>query len=138
MSTLDEQEEINRFLRGHRVLAIDKHYDDCRGLWTFAVTYIDGNMPSSGKVSSSEKVDYKEVLSTEEFERFTALRKRRKSIAEAEAIPAFAVFTDKELAEMSRVENLTIKDLLSIEGINKGRAQRYGAELLTPEPQQPK
>ena len=55
MSTLDEQEEINRFLRGHRVLAIDKHYDDCRGLWTFAVTYIDGNMPSSGKVSSSEK-----------------------------------------------------------------------------------
>ena len=33
---------MNRFLRGHRVLTVDKHYDDSRGLWTFAVTYIEG------------------------------------------------------------------------------------------------
>ena len=83
--------------------------------------------------SQTEKIDYKEVLGSEEFERFTVLRKRRKKIADKESIPAFAVFTDKELAEMAKIEDLTVEGMLKIDGINKGCSQRFGKAMLSDE-----
>ncbi|MBQ9144365.1 MAG: hypothetical protein IJX60_05390 [Paludibacteraceae bacterium] len=33
------QEEMNKFLRGHRVMEVKQQYDTERGYWTFAVNY---------------------------------------------------------------------------------------------------
>ena len=71
-ATEAEQDELNRFLRGHRVLEVKQEYDAQRGMWTFAVNYMDGQKTPMqfGESARQEKVDYRTVLSPEAFERF--------------------------------------------------------------------
>ena len=46
------------------------------------------------------KVDFKDVLSDPEFAVFARLRALRKEKADAEGVPAYALFTNDQLAEM--------------------------------------
>jgi superfamily II DNA helicase RecQ len=125
------QEEMNKFLRGHRVMEVKQQYDSERGYWTFAVNYIEGSVPNTNVPTiRSEKVDYKTVLSPECFDIFTKLRDARKQIAKDESIPAYAIFTDKELSDIAQLSELTPTAMLKIEGINHGRVDRYAERIL--------
>ena len=91
-----EQEEMNKFLRGNRVVSIDKHFCQTEGMvcWTFCVLVAEGNLPVTPyTVERKEKVDYKEVLDEKSFAVFTELRMIRKQLANEDAVPAYAVFT---------------------------------------------
>lgn len=124
-------EELNKFLRGHRVMEVKQQYDQERGYWTFAVNYIEGSSPNNtSPLIRSEKVDYKQVLSPECFDVFTKLRDARKQIAKDESVPAYAVFTDRELADIAQLKELSFAMMLNIEGINHGRVDRYGERIL--------
>ena len=57
---------------------------------------------------------------------------RRKAIAETEGLPAFAVFTDKELAGIAELENPQLADLKTVKGIGSKKAERFGARILNP------
>lgn len=37
-----QEAELNRFLRGHRVLKVDQHFVESDGLWALLVCYLDG------------------------------------------------------------------------------------------------
>ena len=108
-------EEMNHFLRANKIIDIKKELAmiDGNSCWTFCITYLQDNRPAdtftaNSKSGSGTKVDYKEVLDAETFERFSAFRKIRKQIAESEAVPAYAVFTDAELAEIAKLKDLTL------------------------------
>ncbi|MCP1065661.1 ATP-dependent DNA helicase RecQ [Serratia symbiotica] len=62
---------------------------------------------------------------------FAKLRKLRKSIADEENIPPYAVFNDATLLEM--VEQMPIKagDLLSINGVGQRKLVRFGTSFMT-------
>src|SRR5208337_4616636 len=95
--------ELNGFLRGHKVLSIDRRWVEQgpTSFWTFCVDYIDGQATAFvGDRGVRGKVDYKEVLSPEEFTVFAKLREVRKEIAQAEAVPVYTIFTNEQLAEM--------------------------------------
>lgn len=77
-----------------------------------------------------EKTDYKSVLSEEDFKMFSRMRVFRKQIADNDAVPAYAVFTDAELALFAQAGNLNEKTMLEIEGIGKKRMEKYGMTLL--------
>ena len=76
-----------------------------------------------------EKIDYKNVLEAHVFEVFSKLRVLRKQIAENDAVPAFAVFTHAELASIAKLESITPKTLLTINGIGDKRVDKYGKLL---------
>lgn len=117
-------EELNKFLRGNKVVDISKNLVQQGDLtyWSFCITYLVG---APSKVQQfgdrKEKVDYKQILGDAEFARFALLRAIRKQLADADAVPAFAVFTDAELAEMAKMKELTTKTLLSINGVGEKR-----------------
>ena len=120
-------EEMNHFLRAHKIIDIKKELGifGNNSYWTFCITYMLDNKPiDSSRVNG--KVDYKEMLDSETFERFTNLRKIRKQIAESEAVPAYAVFTDAELAEMAKLFPLTLAGIQKIPGIGKKKLEKYG------------
>ncbi len=75
-------------------------------------------------------MDYKNVLSEEHFKVFSQLRAYRKQIAEQDAVPAYAVFTDAELALLAQSADLTEQSMLKIDGIGKKRVEKYGALLI--------
>lgn len=128
-----ELNEMNGFLRAQKVLTIDKQFVSVgeNAYWSFCVTYLQLSKASSVVQNAQRptKVDYKEVLDVATFAVFSTLRTIRKQIAENEAVPAYAVFTDSELAEIAKLENIDVAHLQSIQGIGQKKAEKYGQIL---------
>ena len=125
--------EMNAFLRGHRVLAVKKEFvaDGENSFWTFCVEYLDG--AGAGALLSGgrpPKVDYKEVLKPEEFEVFSRLRDWRKSVAEKEGVPVYAVLTNEQLAQMVQKQVRSKAGFKEIEGVGDARVEKYGEALV--------
>ncbi len=133
VSSENDIEQINRFLRGQKVLDIDKHFyttSDNVGHWSVFVTYLP--MPGVNNAVSlekREKVDYKTVLNEADFEKFTRLRMIRKQLASDDAVPAYAVFTDAELAQIAQLSSIEEKTVMKINGIGEKRIEKYGRLL---------
>jgi superfamily II DNA helicase RecQ len=75
-------------------------------------------------------VDYKESLSPEAFSRFSALRKTRKQIAADALVPAYAVFTDAELAQIASLAEVTLASMRTVKGVGQKKVEKYGALLM--------
>jgi len=132
ISVFDEAktDEMNRFLRGNKIVNVEKELIKINenAFWTFCIQYI-GVETADGRDGArpvSTKVDYKTVLDEATFEKFSRLRAFRKKIAEEDAVPAYAVFTDAELSEIAKLEELTEKNLLKINGIGEKKVEKYG------------
>lgn len=99
--------EMNRFLTGHKVLEVEQHFfgNANGGMWSFCVRYLPSANASANQFqpSAKEKVDYRQVLSEAEFAVFSRLRVIRKQLAAADAVPAYAVFNDEELAGIAKL-----------------------------------
>lgn len=118
-------EELNRCLRAHRVLTLDREFH--AGVWTFCVTYEQATAVFAG---SAEKVDYKQVLDEKTFALFSRLREVRKDLAEKERLPPYAVLTNEQLAEVARRRCATAAELEKIDGVGRARVEKFGAALV--------
>ena len=131
--TGEQMQGFNAFLANHKVLEIEqKFFQNEKGAyWCFCVRYLEG-MPAQIQSSQSfkPKVDYKEVLTEQEFAIFSVLRQGRKQIATEDVIPAYAIFTDEELAAMSKLPELSASKLIGIKGIGDKKAAKYGEKLI--------
>jgi superfamily II DNA helicase RecQ len=123
------QEEMNKFLRGHKVLETESHIiSNHKGAyWCFCIKFL-----SSGFNTEKEAVrkDYKELLDENTFARFAKMREIRKKLALEDGVPAYAVFTDAELAAIAKLEQLTIAGIKGLKGIGDKKAERYGAAIM--------
>lgn len=127
------EQELNRFLRGRRIVTAQKELIRENGsvYWAFCVEYIENGMAGGGqKGSEKARVDYREVLDGEAFALFTRLRERRRSLAEMDAVPVYAVCTNEHLAEMARRKPQSLAGLREIEGFGEAKAAKYGEALL--------
>ena len=124
----DAQKRLNDFLSSHRVCKVERAVFP-EG-WTFCVEWLPGDGPQGGGGRSAERVDYMKVLPPDEFRRFSALRDRRRSIAQEEKVSAYLVATDAQLAALAKVENPTVADLRGIDGFGDARIEKFGARLL--------
>lgn len=125
-------DDINEFLRSVKILEINKDIVevDKNAYWAICITYLpQQNATDKGDFSQRGKKDYKNILSESAFKKFCLLRKIRKQLADEDAVPAFAVFTDSELSEISQSNEVSIKVLKSIKGIGSKKIEKYGEKL---------
>jgi len=129
----EEEELINKFLRSHRILRVEKQFiaDGSNSRWCFCVEYLEGGKPVKRSGKKQAKVDYREVLSQEAFVRFTRYREIRKVLATEEGIPPYVIFTDKEIAAMAEEEELTLTGMRSIKGIGEKKIVKYATHFIT-------
>jgi superfamily II DNA helicase RecQ len=134
----DAEEALNRFLRGHQILSVREEFvaagADSR--WCVAVRYAqqqDRAQADQQLRSARSGIDYKDELEPEAFARFVQMRSRRLKIANAEGMPAFAIFTDAELAAIAALENPTLDDLKQLKGVAKKKVARFAARILVDE-----
>lgn len=128
-----ELEEFNRFLRSVKVLQVDRQFHPQDRTWQMMVEYQDDNSTNSISGRGGRKksrIDYREVLEPEQFVLFDRLRTWRKEQAESEKIPSYAIFTNEHLAAITRLEELNLSTLGSIDGIGKARLEKYGDTIL--------
>lgn len=127
--TGERQDEMNAFLRGHRVLQIERAFSGSG--WAFCVEWLEGEDRVARGKWREMKIDYREVLEPAVFARFAVLREKRKSIAQQEGIPPYMVMTDAQLAEAAKPEVLTESHLRSIEGFGEARVKKYAQRLIS-------
>ena len=124
-------DELNTLLRSHRIVNIEKKLiDGERGTgWVFLVEYGSENGKATSS-TSTQRVDYREVLNPVEYAIYDKLRTLRKELADKAGIPVYAVFTNDQLASMVKKPPKTAKDLLSIPGIGEARVKQYGLAFI--------
>ena len=123
-------EEMNRFLRSHKILEVEQHLinNENGAIWCFCARYIQ-NAPANAN-ETKRKVDYKNLLNEEGFVKFSKLRECRKTIAKEEGIPAYAIFTDEEIAGITKLENIDFVSLQKVKGIGIKKTEKYGERIL--------
>lgn len=125
---------MNRFLRGHQVLRVHREFlpgGSSSACWCFCVEYEETANVGGGRfLADRKRVDYKEVLKEAAFAVFSRLRAARKQIAEEEGIPAYAVFTDEQLAGMTELGELNPASLQQVKAIGTGKVEKYAVRLL--------
>lgn len=122
-------EEMNHFLRANKVVDVKKESVMSNGscYWTFCVTFIPSTV--SHEKTPKQKVDYKNVLSPDVFNKFAIMRKIRKEIADNEGIPPYVIFTDAELSQIAELDEVTPKAMERINGIGGRRVEKYGERI---------
>jgi len=119
------QEELNTFLRSKRVLAVEKVFTG-QG-WAFCVEWLEGGKP---ELSGKPRVDYKEVLSPDEFTLFSKLREKRRELARRDGVQVYTIMTNEQLAGMVRLKVNDIAGLRTIDGVGESRIEKYGSDFL--------
>lgn len=124
------EEEMNRFLRSRKVMDIESHLVSDKGgsYWVFCVRYLD-RQGYQGQEENA-KTDYRKVLDEATFKKFSLLREIRKEIAQEDAVPAFAVLTDEELAGVAKLPEITVQSMQSIKGIGEKKMAKYGEKIV--------
>ncbi len=124
-------EDLNRFLSMHRILAVDRSFaqDGASSAWALCISF----EPSDGRTQTAKprpKIDYREILNEQDFALFARLRAVRKTLADSEGIPAYALFTNEQLAEMVQRRVRTKSAMGNIPGIGAARLEKYGEAFL--------
>ncbi len=127
----EAEEGLNRFLRSHRAVSAQKELvqGSQTAYWCFCIEYLLDGVPQ-GKGGGRARVDYKEILSADDFAVFVRLREARKELAGKEAIPVYAVCTNEQLAEMAKGRASSIAELKKIDGFGDAKTEKYGETLL--------
>ena len=123
--------DLNRFIASKRVVQVDRELVQAGAgsFWAVCVTWIDG--APAPKTGGAPRVDYRKVLTDAQFRVFSALRDRRKALAEADGVPAYQVFTNEQLAEIVRRQPTSVSELGAIAGVGEKRIEKYGEPILT-------
>jgi superfamily II DNA helicase RecQ len=132
------QGELNAFLAGARVLSLQRELvaDGASSFWAICVEVADGPGPLPQALRAADgrrsggPIDYKQILSPEEFDLFAALRDWRKQAAQSEGLPLYSVFSNEQLAEIARRRVDSKAALAAIEGIGAARVAKYGEAVL--------
>ena len=122
-------DDLNVFLRSKKILQVEQQLLPQEGsaCWCFSIKYLDDLTMTERERA---KVDYKQMLDEASFQRFSKMREIRREIAQEEAIPAYAVFSDGELAGMAKIEDLTTASMKSVKGIGEKKVEKYGHRFL--------
>ena len=111
---------------------IRQEFAQCEGgsNWCFSVRWRDGSLTKDDPKRAKALVDYKEILPPVDFVTFARLREVRKELAKAEQVPAYAIFTNEQLAEIAKILPVSAHALSKIEGVGESRVEKYGGQFL--------
>ena len=127
--------ELNSFFNAHRILGVERRFveDAANSFWAICVNYEpvgDGAAAHTAQSGKRSKIDYKEVLSDEDFTVYARLLSLRKEIAESEGVPVYALFTNEHLAEMVARRVTSAAALRELSGVGQARVEKYGKAFL--------
>ncbi|GAA0297636.1 DNA helicase RecQ [Rhodovulum strictum] len=72
----------------------------------------------------------KALVSDEDAPLLSALKAKRRALAEAAGVPAYIIFTDRTLIEMAETRPETLDQMARIGGVGATKLDRYGAAFL--------
>ena len=72
----------------------------------------------------------KALVSDEAAPLLSALKAKRRALAEAQGVPAYIIFNDRTLIEMAEARPHSLDDLAKVSGVGAAKLERYGQAFL--------
>ncbi len=91
-------------------------------------TGIELRIDSVKKAKFSPRV--KAMVSDEDAPLLSALKAKRRALAEAQRVPAYVVFPDRTLIELAEKRPVSLDEMMGISGIGAKKLERYGKVFL--------
>ena len=128
-------DELNKFLRSHRILSNNKSFNPTTGAWSVIIEYlpdVTNDMKEEIKSKQENRVDYRKLLSIPDYAKFKVLKLCRKQIADEDHVPAYVVCVDTDLHKLVKMqsEDITMQMLSSLEGFGTQKQNKYGARFI--------
>lgn len=80
---------------------------------------------------ASRRPAVKALVNEEDAPLLSALKAKRRALAEAAKVPAYVIFNDKTLIEMAEKRPTSLDDMAHIGGVGAKKLERYGNEFLS-------
>ncbi len=80
--------------------------------------------------AAARRMPAQALVSEEDAPLLSALKAKRRALAEAQRVPAYVVFPDRTLIEMAEKRPKTLDEMAGISGIGTKKLDRYGATFL--------
>ena len=130
-------QEVRDFLKDKEVISVtDFHFikNDVPYL-TFVLRYFPHRVEIESKNTPKEKrdqdEDWKKLLTEADMGLFNFLRDWRSQRCKKEGVPPYILFTNHQLAMIVKKRPQSLSELTQIDGIGKGKAEKYGEEVLS-------
>ncbi|MEM9549749.1 MAG: DNA helicase RecQ [Pseudomonadota bacterium] len=81
--------------------------------------------------AASQRPAVRALVSDEDAPLLSALKAKRRALAEAARVPAYVIFNDKSLIEMAERRPATLDDMARISGVGAKKLERYGKAFLS-------
>jgi ATP-dependent DNA helicase RecQ len=81
-------------------------------------------------MAAKDRPAAKTLVSEEVAPLLSALKAKRRALAEAQGVPAYVIFTDRTLIEMAETRPETLDDLARVGGVGAAKLERYGTTFL--------
>lgn len=129
--TLGRIRDIIDFLQREGMIEVEPEYMTCR-LTPLADKFIKERRTLLMKLSRETQPAPKReaVPLPENPELFAVLKELRKSIAATLSVPAYVVFSDATLRDMSAKMPVTKHEFLQVSGVGSMKAERYGTRFI--------
>lgn len=128
--------ELNAFLRSVQVLTVSRDFVNNaeNSFVLLTIEYNDGigrtSIPAAKNGRGKPKIDYKEILTPEDFTVFAMLREWRKQQAQKDAVAVYTIFTNEQLAQIAGKRADSKAAMLEIPGIGEAKVSKYAQEVL--------
>ncbi|SNS70392.1 ATP-dependent DNA helicase RecQ [[Luteovulum] sphaeroides subsp. megalophilum] len=80
--------------------------------------------------SAAARPQARALISEEDAPLLSALKAKRRALAEAAGVPAYVIFTDRTLIEMAERRPQTLDEMAGITGVGAKKLESYGATFL--------
>lgn len=127
--------EMNRFLASVKVITVYRDFvvdggNSCR---LIDIEYQTGDAAvqavKSGQ-SAKKKIDYKEVLSPDDFAVYARLRDWRKETGEKEGVQLYNILNNEQMAYVVQNKICSKGKLKEISGLGDARVEKYGESII--------
>lgn len=82
------------------------------------------------EASNERRPQVRTLVSDEDAPLLSALKAKRRALAEEQSVPAYVIFPDKTLIEMVETRPETLDDMARITGVGAKKLERYGRAFL--------
>ncbi|QQA42934.1 DNA helicase RecQ [Pelagovum pacificum] len=82
------------------------------------------------RVAKSDRPVVRTLVSEEDAPLLSALKAKRRALAEAQGVPAYIIFNDRTLIEMAETRPKTLDDMAQIGGVGAKKLDSYGRDFL--------
>jgi len=127
------ENEINNFLKSHKVIKMRKEFlnNSENACWCLLVEYVlDEKENSKQSKGFKNIIDYKEVLSPDDFSVYAKIREWRKETADKNGVQLYTILNNEQMARIAQEKITKLDKLKEMSGIGEQRIKKYGKDII--------